>query len=207
MMTNQKFFLKMQKNSSNFNFVSKHENVIKNFYSNRHLSIGNNINAVGWSSKKNQYLRFQLLTSHIKKHEKVLDYGCGFCDMYFFFKKEKKIIKYYGYDLYDYKIKSKKIKIIKKINKKFDHICCSGVFTYRTPYSERYIKYKIKDLFSKSQKSLSLNFLSNNSKIKLKKNIYFSLEKIIKLIKKISKSFIIYNNYKINEITVIILKK
>ena len=34
--------------------------------------------------------------------------------MYFFFKKEKKIIKYYGYDLYDYKIKSKKIKIIKK---------------------------------------------------------------------------------------------
>jgi hypothetical protein len=169
--------------------------------------MGNKINAVGWSSKKNQYLRFELLTSHIKKHEKVLDYGCGFCDMYFFFKKEKKIIKYYGYDLYDYKIKSKKIKIIKKVNKKFDHICCSGVFTYKTPYSEKYIKCKIKDLFSKSQKSLSLNFLSNNSKIKLKKNIYFSLEKIIKLIKKISKSFIIYNNYKINEITVIILKK
>lgn len=206
-MINQKFFLKMPKNSLNSNFVSKHENIIRNFYSSRHLSIGNKINAVGWSSKKNQYLRFELLTSHIKKYEKVLDYGCGFCDMYFFFKKEKKIIKYYGYDLYDYKIKSKKIKIIKKVNKKFDHICCSGVFTYKTPYSERYIKCKIKDLFSKSQKSLSLNFLSNNSKIKLKKNIYFSLEKIIKLIKKISKSFIIYNNYKINEITVIILKK
>ena len=168
MMTNQKFFLKMQKNSSNFNFVSKKENLIKNFYSNRHLSIGNNINAVGWSSKKNQYLRFQLLTSHIKKHEKVLDYGCGFCDMYFFFKKEKKNIQYYGYDLYDYKLNLRKLKLSKRLIKNLI-ICCSG-FTYKI-ILKNILNTELKIYFP-NLKSLALNFLSNN-KYKTKKIFIF----------------------------------
>ena len=197
----------MQKNFLNSEKILQHEKIVKKFYSQRHSKIGNKLQAVGWSSKKNQFLRFDLLTRHISKKDNLLDFGCGFGDMHSFLKKKNNLIKYYGYDIYNFKKINSKINFIKQINnKKFDHICCSGVFTLKTKFSNYYINYKLSELFKKCKKSLAINFLSTSSKKKLKKNHYFTASKIIKIIEKLSDNYIIYNNYKLNEITTIILK-
>lgn len=197
----------MQKNFLNSNKILEHEETVKEFYSKRHNKIGNKIEAVGWSSKKNQLLRFDLLTRHIKNKESLLDFGCGFGDMYFFLTKKNQKIQYFGYDIHNFQKSKSKINFIRKVGiKKFDHICCSGVFTLKTKHSNFYTIYKLSELFKKCKKSLAVNFLSKSNKKKLKKNHYFSAQTIVKIVEKLSHKYILYNDYKLNEITVIILK-
>ena len=70
------------------NFSKKHENIVKKFYSSRYNLLGNQIRSVGWGSKKNQNLRFKILLKNINVNKKkILDFGCGFGDLYSFLKK------------------------------------------------------------------------------------------------------------------------
>ena len=120
--------------------ISQHETLIKIFYNERYKRIGNNLASIGWSSKKNQIARFEFLTKNINLNKKkILDFGCGFGDLYLFLKKNFRNFKYSGYDINRSFIINNKKKFPKtnffsefKLIKKFDFIICSGVFSLRT---------------------------------------------------------------------------
>ena len=196
--------------------VSQHELLIKKFYSDRYAKLGNNIRSIGWGSKKNQYIRFNLLTRNIQLNKKkILDFGCGFGDFYIFLKKNFKHFNYNGYDINnDFIVNNKKkfsnVNFFSEINsiKKYDYIICSGVFSLRTKFTKIYLIIFINFLFKRARKGLMINFLSKATKIKLKKNYYYSTKEVLNFVKKFKKCKIsIYDNYSLDEFTLHLLKK
>ncbi len=196
-----------------------HEKIVKNFYTNRHKFLGNDIKSIGWGSKKNQILRFKILLKKINlKNKTILDYGCGFSDLYIYLKKNKKYnFKYYGFDIVKefIKINKKKFDKIKYFNNQknvfnncFDYIACSGVFTYKTKQSKKYFFLKSRQLLKIANKGLFMNFLSSKSKIKLKKNLYYTEKEVIGNFAKIKNIRIkLINSYNLDEFTIQLIKK
>lgn len=196
--------------------INQHETSVKRFYNERYARIGNNIESVGWGSKKNQFLRFEILTKNLNLNKKkILDFGCGFGDLYIFLKKNFKDFTYSGYDINKSFILNNKKRFPKinfftgiKLIKRFDFIICSGVFSLRTKYTKFYFIKLINFLYKKSRKGLMINFLSKKTKVKLKKNYYYSTKEIISIVKKLKNCEInIYKNYSLDEFTLHLLKK
>lgn len=195
-----------------------HEKKVRNFYLERYSLIGNRIESVGWNSKYNQFLRFKILLKNINlKNRSLLDYGCGFSDLILYLRRSKKYpIKYCGYDIISEFIKfgKKKYKSFKFYSnenflkkKKFDYILCSGVFSLNTNKGKKYFQKKSLYLLSLCNKGLLINFLSKKTKIKLSKNLYYSISEVKKNFKKIENIKIkIIKSYGLNEFTIQIIK-
>ena len=63
-------------------------------------------------------------------------------------------------------------------------------------------------LFKKARKGLMINYLSKTTKIKLKKNYYYSIKEVLNFVKKFKNCKIsIYDNYSLDEFTLHLLKK
>jgi len=95
-----------------------------------------------------------------------------------------------------------------KLDKKFQYIICSGVFSLKTKYTKFYSEKLINYLFKKANKGLMINFLSRNTRFKLNKNYYYSTKEILNFVKKFKNcEVIIYENYSLDEFTLHLLKK
>ena len=198
--------------------MSLHEKKVKKFYTNRYSLIGNKIQAVGWNSKSNQFLRFKNLLKNISlKNKSLLDYGCGFSDLILYLKSTKNYnINYSGYDLVSNFIEQnkKKFKLYKFYNnenflkkKKYDYILCSGVFSLKTNGGKEYFAQKSLYLLNRCNKGLLLNFLSSNLKKKLSKNLYYTEAEVKKNFKNIKNIKIkIIKFYGLHEFTIQIIK-
>jgi cyclopropane fatty-acyl-phospholipid synthase-like methyltransferase len=206
----------MEFNTAQLKKISLHESKVRNFYNKRLAKIGNDIKSIGWGSKKNQFLRFELLTRNINLNKKkILDFGCGFGDLYIFLKKKFKYINYNGYDISNAIILNNKNKFSKinffgeiKLIEKYDYIICSGVFSLRTKYTKFYFIKLINFLFARTHKGLMINFLSKKTKHKLKKNYYYSTKEIINFTSKFENcKILVYENYSLDEFTIHLLKK
>ena len=82
----------------------KDTNKIKKFYNDNFFKYKDSVKTVGWSSKKDQFLRFEKLFENIEVNNKsILDIGCGLGDLIFFIKKKYKgkNFKYTGIDISD----------------------------------------------------------------------------------------------------------
>jgi ubiquinone/menaquinone biosynthesis C-methylase UbiE len=161
-------------------------------------------------------LRFKILTRNVNLNKKtILDFGCGFGDLYIFLKKKFKYFTYSGYDINNFFVINNKKKFPEinffseiKLIKKFDFIICSGVFSLRTKYTKFYFIKLINFLFKKTRKGLMINFLSKKTKTKLKKNYYYSTKEILNIVKSFKNCKInIYENYSLDEFTLHLLKK
>jgi len=124
--------------------------------------------------KGRQDLRFEALTKHIKNSVRVLDFGCGFGDLYGFLKSKNIRVDYSGCDLMEeflavgneqypdgnffYK------PIGEPLTEKYDYIICSGIFNFL--YSKDIDEHKqsvfntMKNLFACCDKVLSIDFQS-----------------------------------------------
>ena len=56
-------------------------NNLKEYYQNLYKKNGDSPKSVQHRSKLDQYKRFQILTSHIKRDQSVVDLGCGLGDL------------------------------------------------------------------------------------------------------------------------------
>jgi len=71
--------------------IKSYLNKIKKFYNDNFFKYKDSVKTVGWSSKKDQYLRFEKLFENIEVNNKsILDIGCGLGDLIFFIKKNIK---------------------------------------------------------------------------------------------------------------------
>lgn len=195
-----------------------HQKKIEQFYKKRYLKLGKNIKSVGWGSSFNQNLRFKILLKDINLTNKtILDYGCGFSDLFLYLKKIKNIPKQYvGYDIIKEFIylNRKKFKSNKYYYNEnllnlfhFDFIICSGVFSFKTSTGRKYFRSKSLNLLKKSKKALLINFLSINTKHKLKKNFYYNEKEVLNFFGKVKKIKLnLIKSYGLNEFTLQIIK-
>lgn len=145
-------------------------NSIELFYPKYYKNSKNDSEIVGWSSKKEQIKRFEILLNiGFEDGETVLDFGCGLGALYEYMNNHYDDFNYIGVDINQEfidkckkkypKIKFKKINDIADINFKYDWFIASGAFTVYTPIKDM-IK-TIKTAFEQVKYGVSINFLDD----------------------------------------------
>ncbi len=144
--------------------------IINNFYPEYYKDSKSKSEVVGWSSKKEQNKRFEvLLNIGVENGETVLDYGCGLGALYKYMTNHYDDFNYIGVDInQDFidkckqkypNVKFKKIEDITDIKSKYDWFIASGAFTVYTPIKDM-IK-TIKDVFKIVKYGIAINFLDS----------------------------------------------
>lgn len=142
-------------------------------YKNAFQNHGHSPNTLGWT-KGRQQIRFKALCEFLKNNSSLLDYGCGFGDLYKYIVKKKLNINYKGCDVVDEFIEVGsntigkdlffKIELQSEINEKFDHIICSGVFNFlytkNKKKHQKIVFERIKHLYDSCNSILSIDFQS-----------------------------------------------
>ncbi|MBN2057872.1 MAG: class I SAM-dependent methyltransferase [Candidatus Saganbacteria bacterium] len=197
---------------------------------------GENFLALDWNSNESQKLRYQVFREIFIYAQKaanisVLDVGCGFGDLYGFFKSEKMLgrqkIRYTGYDISEKLLEVARKKYpearfeLKDILEdrhvpKFDYILASGIFNIRTTDSGSHIEFvkamllRMSDL---AKHGVAANFLSEGAlPISVPEDVnsgryyYFKPEEIMSFCRFISSRFIIRHDYHPGDFTVYLLK-
>ncbi len=187
-------------------------------YNERYKTFGYSPKTLGWD-KKTHRLRYHVLLSHWDLNGKtVLDYGCGFGDMYGYAKEKGINFVYHGIDINkNLIIEGKKrypsafleVKDIfsEKIDKEFNYILSSGVHNFKLKDNWSYIKESF-NLFDRySTHGFAINFISNKVDF-TKEDIYYSDPlKVLDLAYKYSNRIVLRNDYMPFEFSVFVDKQ
>lgn len=135
----------------------------------------NNASKVGWSTKFNQQIRFQILSQIDNlNNQNVLDFGCGLGDLFPYLSNIYPQIKYVGIDITKEYIKTAREKYPntqfihgddQKVKQNYDYILCSGVFSCNEENSTNIYKNTISKLYKLSNKAIGINFLKKGKHI------------------------------------------
>ncbi len=180
--------------------------------------------ALGWGDKGRSRLRFEILCSVWDFQDKViLDYGCGFGDLYQYIKETHAgNFKYIGIDLNEniieiaksrqyenaefYVVSEQPHLLLDKLNTKIDYILSSGIFNYKLANNSEFIKNTF-TLFNKySAKGFASNFLSDKVDFKSESNHHSNPAEIVDLCYQYSNNIVLKNNYMPYEFTVFVSK-
>ena len=186
------------------------ETINHQFYKNAYKEHGVSAKGVHWHSKKNQYYRFEILTSFLKniKNSSIIDIGCGFGE-YLNYLKEKDLNPdiYLGIDCEEFMINISKKRfpsnvflkcdILKHKLPKADYLICSGTLNI---LKEKVFLESINKCFHASNRGFVFNFLTNNSIHNL------SLDLIKEHCLKLTKKVTISSDYIANDCTIFLEK-
>ena len=204
----------------NEKYTKNNINVINKFYSEYYKDSKNDTEKVGWSSKKEQNKRFEvLLNIGFKNKDSILDFGCGLGALYEYMNKKYDNFKYIGVDINEDfinnckkkypKILFKKIENINDIKYKYDWFVSSGAFTVYTPIDD--MLKTIKKAFKCVKYGISVIFLekkyTKNSDLSAIRG--YDKKEIYKLFLNEFKEFHtveLHDNYLENEFTIYIKK-
>ena len=160
--------------------------------------------------KGRQNLRFDALTKYIKPSARVLDFGCGFGDLYGFLESNDIAIDYFGCDVMEEFLEVGKEKypngnffhnpIGKPLTEKYDYIICSGIFNCL--YSKDIEEHKqsifktMENLFTCCEKVLSIDFQSPYIDFKAPDAYHQNIDNLIKFsVDNLSRRFSIDHSY------------
>lgn len=155
----------------NEKYAKANLDVINDFYPEYYKNSKNNSEIVGWSSKKDQTKRFEILLNiGVENGDTILDFGCGLGDLYEYMNKKYDDFGYIGVDINKEfidkckkrypKVKFKKIKDITEVKYKYDWFIASGAFTVYTPIKD--MMKTIKNAFKQVKYGIAINFLDSS---------------------------------------------
>lgn len=166
--------------------------------------------SVHWDTKGGQVLRWTVLCDIADlSNSKVLDFGCGYGDLFEFLKDEFSNVNYTGLDI---NVESISIarqyhpqlnfidKQIQDTEVSADWIIASGAFGYAIPnYKELYAK-TIENLFWRAKKGLSINLLTSEEQ---RDDIFavFSMTEILEIAQNLTSKFNIRKDYLPNDVS------
>lgn len=190
---------------------------------------GDNHLGVDWPNiidvDKRYHVMLDILKFNTDEYVTLLDFGCGTAHLLEFIqKKERKGIDYSGLDLSQKFVDVAQIKFPnneffcfdildkKKSIKNYDYIVMNGVFTEKRELSFdemwEYFTQLISAIHDKSNKGFAFNVMSKNVDWEREDLFHVSLDLLSNfLCEKITRDFIIRNDYGLYEYTVYVLKK
>ena len=191
---------------------------IINRYNTRLNTYGYHPKTLGWD-KERHFLRYHvLLDEWLYDNDSLLDFGCGFGDLYNYIKIKKLKIQYSGIDINDSLVKEG-IRNHKGINlktmdylktataKKYEYIVASGVHNFKIDDNWNFIK-KTFEIFNKtSLKGFAMNFISDKCDTFTDHIYHTNPERILELAYKYSNRVILRNDYMPFEFTIFVNKK
>jgi SAM-dependent methyltransferase len=193
------------------------ENIL-NKYNKRFLEFGGSPKTIGWPKKRHK-LRYHILLSHWDLEDtNILDFGCGFGDMFGYCKEKVINVNYSGIDINKLLVAEgvrKYPKINLKVRNAFDqglensvdYIFSSGVHNMKIKNNEDFIK-KTFELFDKfALKGFALNFLSSHVDYKETGLYYSDPSKILNLALSYSNKVFLNHSYMPYEFTIFVDKQ
>ena len=208
----------MPKNFFMNNIISElDKNRISQLYNDRFKQHGDSVVTVGWRSKEDQILRFEMLfRGHDLIGKTILDVGCGLGDLIFYLDDiTNGDFHYIGMDISEELIFSAKQKhnrdncnfVVGEIfdfdlNQKIDFAVESGALSYKIDNNQKYTEKVMEKMFNLSKEMCALNFLSLYVDYQLEKNYHYSPETIFKYAKTITPYVALFHDYPLWEFTV-----
>jgi len=191
-------------------------------YSRRLQRYGPTPEALGWSKPK-QNLRYRILLEYwsnakISAAPHVLDFGCGFGDLFGYARAHNLQINYTGLDINPDLIAVARERYpearflpsgveLEKLNEKFDVVVASGIHNYRVSDNMSYINETMK-LFNRiARVGFSINFLSSKVNFRREENYYASPEEILVAAFQYSSRVVVRHDYMPFEFTVYVDKR
>ena len=166
----------MSRQAQNEYKLSKEEiNTNNELYEDFIREYGNTAEGLGWNSKKQQELRFEIMLKIAEfcnepiDNSSILDIGCGFADLYSYIQEKKHPVSYTGVDINPYALKTaaeryNSIKLIEgnvlqlKIPK-HDFVFSSGLFATKINDNNKFIKSMISKMIGLANIGVAFNFL------------------------------------------------
>lgn len=202
---------------------------IAKYYDEKFIKHGPTHLGVDWPNKKDVKTRNKIMLQIIsntvyKKKNKisVLDFGCGTANLYETVKKNKRII-YSGLDINEsfYNFCKSKYPDLTFFNEDInvsnnipchDYVIANGVFTVKHTLSQNemmeFFTSTIEKLWEKTNEGLSFNLMSKYVDWERKDLFHVSLDDLCWFLKrKISRNFVIRNDYGLYEYTTYVYKK
>ncbi len=186
-------------------------------YNERLAKYGYDPRSLGWL-KGRQTVRFTVLSEIGDiKNSCVLDVGCGFGDLYGFFKKIGVKVKYTGCDINSNLIATAKERYPKgkflvadidsnAIHGSFDWVFATGVFEFKYPNMLNFVKHMLTKMFNLTKKGVAADFMSSYVDYKGKDGFYASPEKIFRIAKGLSRGVTLRHDYMPFEFCIYIYK-
>jgi SAM-dependent methyltransferase len=203
--------------------TKEYNNSNSDYYLKLFEKYGQSPKSLGWDKGK-QFLRFDQLTKYyILKDCSILDIGCGFGDFATYLKSKDawESIHYLGIDLIDdfvqvatkshdqdnFRFISGEF-IETNFSDKFDYVISSGVFNLNNDFEDNYklLENFIAKMLSHCNKSVSIDFLSDQVEFKHSHNFHWEPSRVLKMAYKFSKNISLSNDYFPFEFTIRINK-
>jgi SAM-dependent methyltransferase len=175
-------------------------------YSERAKNYGSSPLTLGWTKGKH-LLRYHILLSQWEFNgETLLDFGCGFGDMYGYIKKSELNVIYHGYDINpdlitigqikypDIQLSTEDIFTFNK-SKSFDFAVSSGVHNLKLEDNWKFIKQTFERFAFLCRKGFALNFVSNKVNIFADHLYHTDPAMVLNLAYSYSKKIILRNDY------------
>lgn len=204
--------------------VMEKKNVIKSYYEPKLDQGLPDFEVLGWESDEAQHRRFDALLENVQMQgKKLLDVGCGLCNLLEYLLKKEIDIDYTGVDISDRMIACAREKGLKAslhcmdvfqdetafASGAFDVVYTSGIFNLDLGNNEEFLKLALTRLFALSNKVVAFNLLHNNSPGRESRYFYFSPDRVQEIIKETGLGFShiqIIEGYLGNDFTVICRK-
>lgn len=184
-------------------------------YNERLAEYGYDPLALGWTKQKH-VLRYHALLSNWKfKGESILDFGCGFGDLYKYIVQNGILLSYEGIDINENLIavgKEKNPGINLRVGDLeldgredcYDFIVSSGVHNYKLNDNWAFIQWTFEKFYRMSRRGFAINFLSNRVNITRSDLYYCDPVKVVELAYKYTNNILLKNDYMPFEYTIVV---
>lgn len=196
--------------------------LLKKFHNERFKKLGVDVKAVGWGSRSDQRLRFEVLCRQLNIcGKRILDIGCGLGD--FIPWAEQKFgsdFDYLGIDISESMISAASRHFgsprrqfyegtiaTNNLSGEFDISILSGTFTFKTSNNLLVMQKTLSTAWDKSKEAVCANFMSSYADNFLEKNHHFKPEEVLAFAKSLSKYVVLYHDYDLWEFTIQIFRK
>jgi len=169
------------------------------YYSERLATYGPDVRALGWGSEESQLIRFKVLSQIADLHGMVvLDFGCGFGDLYAYLGKS---VNYIGCDENPDMLEQARAKYphARFIDHpvEADYILESGAFNLLSSW-----EFVVTSLWEFCRCGMALNFTSTLAEVKNPDIFYSDPADVVEVCTRLSKRFMLRHDYKENDFCV-----
>ena len=191
-------------------------------YSDRLARYGATIEALGWNKPKHK-LRFKILLEYWlespqPKTLRVLDFGCGFGDLFDYARECQLPLEYTGLDINPDLVDAARKKypaarflcqdpFERPLDEDFDIVVSSGVHNYKLSDSRAFTEQSFEWFDRHSRVGFSVNFLSNRVNFRNEQNYYSAPEDILALAMRYSSRVALRHDYMPFEFTIFVDKR
>jgi ubiquinone/menaquinone biosynthesis C-methylase UbiE len=192
---------------------------IVDLYEDRYAAYGYDVRTVGWGSRADQWLRFEVLGRGIDfSGKRILDVGCGLGDFVAFLEAGgQSNYSYTGIDLSSKLIEDATKRfgredctfavadILNDSLEPFDVVVCSGALSFRLDDNLALAERMIARMFQLAREAVCVNFLSSRVDYQLEKNFHYEPGRMLAYALSLSRWVRLHHDYPLYEFTLQIL--